>query len=370
MRGAIFPQSMTLFSYMAKRYALQIGLTFLVLTAFLYFLDITELARRLGQKDADFPIWQIMALSLLKMPSQITIILPFSILFGSMLCFFFWSKSHEFTIARATGQSIWSALYPVFVVAFCIGALEISLINPIAATTAKQHERQMEAIFGQSEKSKIAISTNGLWFKDSSAGNNLIINGTSLDAEKAVIYEPVVYQIQTDGLLQWRLTAENMRLTENGWILSDVIRTDLQGTSEELGDVLLPTTLSTSDILSSRQAAHTIPVYQLPYFINVQKLAGFPVTEHQVFLHQLFATPLEFIGIVMIAASITLSHFSRMIKTKLFVYGVAAGFGFYFLSDLIYLLGSSSRIPYLFAGYGPAILLCAIGGFFVARIDE
>ena len=366
----LLPQSMTLFSYMAGRYAVQIALTFVILTAFLYFLDITELARRLGQKDADYPIWQLMGISFLKLPSQISVVLPFSILFGSMMCFFFWCKSHEFTIARATGQSIWSALYPVFVVAFCIGVIEISLINPIAATTAKQYDRQMEQIFGQKPNSSISISTNGLWFKDSSAGNNLIINGAQLDVEKATIYNPVVYQVQTDGLMQWRLTADQMRLTDNGWILTDVTRTYPQGQSDILGDVLLPTSLSASDILSSRQSAHTIPVYQLPYFINTQKLAGFPVTEHQVFLHQLIATPLEFIGIVMIAAALTLSHFSRMIKTKLFVYGVAVGFGFYFLSDLIYLLGSSSRIPYLFAGYGPAIILCAVGGFFVARIDE
>ena len=370
MKASLFPQSITLFVYMATRYAVQIGLTFLVLSAFLYFLDVTELVRRLGEKDADFPIWYVMGISLLKMPGQIALILPFSILFGSMLCFFFWNKSHEFTIARATGQNIWSALYPIFFVAFVIGVIEITLINPIAATTAKQHERQMELIFGQKSQSSISISTSGLWFKDTSAGNNLIINGNQLNAENATIYQPVLYQIQEDGLLLWRLTASEMRLTENGWIISDATRTDALGETKEMGDVLLPTALSKSDILTGRQAAHTIPVYQLPHFITVQKVAGFPVTEHQVFLHQLLASPLEFIGIVMIAASITLSHFSRMVKTKLFVYGIGAGFGFYFLSDLIYLLGSSSRIPYLFAGYGPAILLCALGGFFVARIDE
>ena len=90
MKVSLFPQSITLFVYMATRYAVQIGLTFLVLSAFLYFLDVTELVRRLGEKDADFPIWYVMGISLLKMPGQIALILPFSILFGSMLCFFFW----------------------------------------------------------------------------------------------------------------------------------------------------------------------------------------------------------------------------------------------------------------------------------------
>ncbi len=87
-------------------------------------------------------------------------------------------------------------------------------------------------------------------------------------------------------------------------------------------------------------------------------------------MHQLFATALDFIGIAMIAAAITLSQFSRMFRIRLILYGVCTGFGFYFLSDLSYLLGSTAKVPYLFAGYGPALIMCLIGFFWVARIDE
>ena len=61
----------------------------------------------------------------------------------------------------------------------------------------------MEQIFGRNQ-TLASLFQQIVWFKDSSAGNNLIINGAQLDVEKAKI-QPVVYQVQTDGLMQWNL---------------------------------------------------------------------------------------------------------------------------------------------------------------------
>ena len=365
----LLPQSAILFSYMGVRYAKQVLLALLILSCFLYFLDVTELARRMSERDADFPIWQVMLISLLKLPSLLDLLLPFSILFGSISCFFFWSRSHEFTISRAIGQTIWSALYPVYFVAFLFGIIHIALINPIAAATSSQYDRWNEEIFGKTENN-ISISTSGLWLKDTSAGNNYIINGAQLNIEDETLSSPVIYQLQENGLLSWRMTAELLRFTDGGWVLTNVTKTNTLGGTEILGDVILPSEISTTDIFSNRQSAHTVPFYRLPSFISLQKQAGFPIIEHQVFMHQLFATPFEFIGIAMIAAAITLSQFSRMFRIRLIIYGICSGFGFYFLSDLSYLLGSTAKVPYLFAGYGPALIMCLMGFFWVARIDE
>ncbi len=142
----ILPQSSFLFNYGRSLY--KAGIACLAdIKLFLYFLDVTELARRISERDAEFPIWQVMLISLLKLPRLFDLLLPFSILFGSISCFFFWSRSHEFTISRAVGQTIWSALYPVYVVAFLFGIIHIGLINPIAAATSAQYDRWNEENF-------------------------------------------------------------------------------------------------------------------------------------------------------------------------------------------------------------------------------
>ncbi|MGB2302731.1 MAG: hypothetical protein ACPH9D_09285, partial [Candidatus Puniceispirillaceae bacterium] len=64
----ILPQSSILFSYMGVRYTKQVLLALLILSCFLYFLDVTELARRISERDAEFPIWQVMLISLMKLP--------------------------------------------------------------------------------------------------------------------------------------------------------------------------------------------------------------------------------------------------------------------------------------------------------------
>ena len=365
-----FHYSPTLFIYLGLRYAAQVALALLILISFIYFLEVIELSRRITQKGDDYSFFYVMVISLFNLPHLMSKVFPFAILFGSIGCFYFWNKSHEFTISRAVGQSIWGALLPAFAVAFALGLAHILIVNPIASATVKQYQHHLESIFGKSDASDISISTSGIWFRDGTEGNNLIIHGTQLDIENAQIVQPALYQLQPDGLLAWRIVAEQMRLTESGWIVNDAGKVTGDGVTSEIGDVLLPTAMQPSDIAQTKQSADTVSIYQLPRFISIQKAAGLSVTEHLVFFHQLVATPLEFVGLAMLAASFTLAFYSRQFKIKLILYGVGAGFGFYFLSDLIYLLGSSARLPYLLAGYGPGLMICVLGGFLLARIDE
>ena len=66
-------------------------------------------------------------------------------------------------------------------------------------------------------------------------------------------------------------------LTMDG--LTDVTRTNRRQ-SDILGDVFI---YFPRQIFQTADSLPIPPVCQLPCFINTQKLAGFPVTEHQVF---------------------------------------------------------------------------------------
>ena len=86
----------------------------------------------------------------------------------------------NFLLGATTGQNIWQALLPVMATVFTFGLVHITIINPIAATTAKQYEYLMEEIFGNNSQSELSVSTNGIWMRDVEGSNNLIINGETL----------------------------------------------------------------------------------------------------------------------------------------------------------------------------------------------
>lgn len=365
-----FVLPMTLFTYLSGRYLRIVLLATLALVSFISFIEIIEILRRVASKAPDLSSIYVVLISLLNIPRILDQALPFGVLFGSIACFHLWSRSHEFLVARVMGQNIWQALMPVMLTAFCIGCVQVAIINPIGSAAAKQYNFVMETVFGETDKSELSVLTNGIWVRDNDATHNIIINGGSLEVQNSLILDPIIYHLNPNGQLQWRTQAASMKLTENGWIIADAVRVSNAGENTILGNVIMPTVLRPSDLSESSLPPKTVSIYKLPNFIEVQQRAGLPVNPHLVFMHQLLSTPLKLTGLALLAASLTLTSFSRQTKIRIILVGVAAGFGIYFLSNFVYFLGSSAKIPYLLAGWGPAVMICLLSGFLLARADE
>jgi len=360
----------TLSGYFSRRYIQLVLTATFILVSFISFIEIIELLRRAGNKAPDISALYLVLISLLNIPGLIDQTLPFGVLFGSIICFYLWSRTHEFLIARTMGQNIWQALMPVILSVFLLGSLHVAIINPVSAVATKHYSFLMKSIFGEGERSGLSVLTNGVWVRDFDASYNMIINGGTLEVTKSLITEPVVYQLGNRGELVSRLQAASMKLTENGWIISDAVRISNSGETKVLGDIILPTILQPSDLAESKLPAKTVSIYKLPKFIAVQQRAGLPVNSHLVLFHQLLSTPLKLAGLALLAAAFTLTVYSRQTKTRLILVGTATGFAIYFLSNFVYLLGNSAKIPHLLAGWGPAVMICLLSGFLLARADE
>ena len=366
----IWTPPLTLFSYLAKNYIIKILIALLVLICLITFIDVIEFLRKTGERQIEISLLKVISITLLKIPSQLDNLLPFSVIFGSITCFYLWNKNNEFLQARTSGQNIWQAISPVIFSLTAIGIINIIIINPIAATTIKQHDFLLSSIFGKKSVNEMSISTSGIWIRDTKIDYDLFINGDQLELNDAIIKNPTVYHLQKNGQLTWRMQAKQIFLTNGGWIINNAIKTENSGLTSKLGNIIIPTEMDPSDLSESNRSAKTINIYRLPNFINVLEKAGLPADKHKVLLHQIISTPFKLIGLAILTASFTLIKFSRKTEVKLIFLSMVISFGFYFLSDLIYILGNSAKIPYLLAGWGPSLIICAFGGFFLARVDE
>ena len=316
----------------------------LALVSFISFIEIIEILRRVASKAPDLSSIYVVLISLLNIPSILDQALPFGVLFGSIACFHLWSRSHEFLV-RVMGQNIWQALMPVMLTAFCIGCVQVAIINPIGSAAAKQYNFVMETVFGETDKSELSVLTNGIWVRDNDATHNVIINGGSLEVQNSLILDPIIYHLNPNGQLQWRTQAASMKLTENGWIIADAVRVSNAGENTILGDVIMHTVLRPSDLSESSLPPKTVSIYKLPNFIEVQQRAGLPVNPHLVFMHQLLSTPLKLTGLALLAASLTLTTFSRQTKFVLFWLALRLDLGFIFYPTLFTFLVVQQKSP-------------------------
>ena len=366
----IWTPPITLFFYFAFNFLKHVLFCVLGLLAFVSLLDVVELMRRVGATGVDVGTSFIILTSFSNLPNLLEQMLPFGVFGGSIICFYFWSRNHEFVTARTFGQNIWQASAPVFAASILIGLFQIMVMSPVTSTLSKHYEDQMDQLFANRAQSNLSVSSNGVWLRDRIDNRTVIIHGQKLDADIARIENAVLYVIADNGVLLSRIKTNDMQLVDNQWRMSQTTRFANDGTSEILGDIGMNSILDKRSLSLTIRPPHTINVYGLPNFISVLKDAGLGTETYQVYFHQLLSTPLKLLGLVMLAASITLTQFSRQHRLRLVIWALASSFGFYFASDLIFVLGNSSRLPYYVAGWAPALLILSIGAVLLARVEE
>ena len=97
--------------------------------------------------------------------------------------------------------------------------------------------------------------------------------------------------------------------------------------------------------------------------------AGFSALRHRLYYNSLLSGPLLLCAMVLIAATFALRP-GRGGTGRLVVAGVGTGFTFYILSDLVYAMGLSGRLPVELAAWVPAIVCLLLGGSSLLHLED
>src|SRR6201993_3817291 len=96
-----------------------------------FLIDYIELLRRAATKSG-VTLGVLLEMAALKLPHTAQEVMPFAVLFGTMLAFFRLTRNNELVVARAAGVSVWQFLTPAVVVAILVGITAVTVFNPIA----------------------------------------------------------------------------------------------------------------------------------------------------------------------------------------------------------------------------------------------
>src|SRR5260370_25976368 len=143
-----------------------VGVTFL--------LDYLELIRRGGTR-AQATWGTLLEMAALKLPHTAQDVMPFAILFGTMLAFWKLTRSNELVVARAAGVSVWEFLTPAILVALLVGVVAVTLFNPIASPLEASYEKLDNRILRRASNPS-SLSNAGLGLRqDAAAGGPSVI---------------------------------------------------------------------------------------------------------------------------------------------------------------------------------------------------
>jgi lipopolysaccharide export system permease protein len=359
----------TLSAYIARQFFVWFCGVFGTMVSVTFLLDYIELMRRGGAKTQ--ATWStLLEMAALKLPHTAQDVMPFAILFGTMLAFWRLTRSNELVVARAAGVSAWEFLTPAVLVAMLIGVVAVTVFNPIASSMEASYERLDARILRQGGD-PLSLSNAGLWLRQSDAdGGQIVIHGDKLPSPDLVLDHVTVFFLNQQTQFTSRIEARSARLDDGAWAIEDGQRFRSGQPPEPVAELRVPTSLTSSKIEESLASPDTMSFWELPGFISLLEQSGFSAQRHRLHLNVLLARPFLFCAMVLVAATFSLRMQRRGGAGMLIVSGVAAGFLLYFLSDIVFALGLSAKIPVLLAAWTPTGISMIFGSSMLLHLED
>lgn len=362
--------SPTLSLYIGRHFLVGFFSLFALFLLIILLFDSIELLRRAASKpDVTFPM--VMEMALLKLPFLGQETFPFAVLFGGMTVFWRLTRSNELAITRAAGVSAWQFLLPVVFLAFILGALQATVISPLASTTLARFE-QLEATRFEGHSSSLSLSRAGLWLRQADEEGHSVVHATRVLQDGANIQLRNVFVILYEGKngFRGRLNAKSAMLEDGFWHLKKVWIYEPERPEVFRKDHWLATDLTLNKIQDSFAPPETMSFWDLPAFIDTLEEAGFSALRHRLYWHTLLASPILTSAMILIAATFTLRHARRGGTTFIIAGGIFTGFVLYFVSDVVFALGLSDSIPIVLAAWAPSGVAMLLGATMLLHLED
>ena len=359
----------TLSAYIARQFFVWFCGVYGAMLSISFLLDYIELLRR-GAMKAGVTLGVLLEMAALKLPHTAQEVMPFAVLFGTMLAFWRLTRNNELVIARAAGLSVWQFLTPAVVVALLVGVIAVTVFNPVASSMESTYE-QLDKRFLRQGSDQLALSNSGLWLRQSEpGGGQIVIHGDKLVAPELLLNQVTLFFFNSTHQFTSRIEAQSARLEDGEWVIDGGRRWETSDQSVPVPELRLPTKFTSHRIEESLASPDTMSFWALPGFIDLLEQSGFSAQRHRLQFNILLARPFLFCAMVLVAATFSLRMQRRGGTTLMIVSGVAAGFLLYFISNIVFALGLSAKLPVLLAAWTPTGVSLIFGISMLLHLED
>jgi lipopolysaccharide export system permease protein len=359
----------TLSRYIAIRFLAWCAIVFAAMEVIVFLLDYVELIRRAASRQGATLI-SLLEMAALKQPYMAQQIMPFAILFGTMLLFWRMTRSNELVIARSAGVSAWQFLTPAIGVSFLVGVFAVTIFNPIASVTQARYEALEEHVL-KTSINNMTVSSTGFWLRQSDeSGSAAVIHADNMKMPQTLLTDVTVLTFAENTKLTSRIDAKSASLGDGTWHIANGMRWTPTQQATPFATIDLPTNLTPNKIQEGFAAPETMSFWQLPGFISLLESSGFSAQRHRLYFDALLAKPFLFAALVVVAAVFSLRMHRRGGVSLMIGAGIASAFSLYFLSDVVLALGLAAAIPVALAAWTPTGVSWLIGASLVFHLED
>ena len=263
----------TLFRYIVGQFFVWCSSVFLAMLLIVFLLDYIELIRRGGSRP-EATLLVLLEMAALKQPHMAQQIMPFAILFGTMMAFWRMTRMNELVVARAAGVSVWQFLAPPLAGSIFVGVVTVTIFNPIASILQSRYEA-LESRILRGSGDQLSLSRSGLWLRQSeNDGNNSVVHAERLLPKHPELEDVMILSFD-DMQLVGRIDAKRAVLRSGKLGGNRRHPLDAGQAAGAFQAVVVPTNLTATKIQESFASPETMSFWELPGFIQLLESSGF-----------------------------------------------------------------------------------------------
>ena len=372
---------MILQRYVARRFVRQFLMVLAIFAAILFLIDIIEEIRRFGGRDIG--LIGLAGLAALNITASLYGILPLLALLAGIALFLGLSRSSEMVAIRAAGRSGLRILWAPTITAVVLGAILVSVMNPMVAATTKRYDEAAARAAGEVPQT-VSLGRGAVWLRQGvparaagtgEDGGQIVIRASRASPDATTLYDATFLVFdETQGPVR-RIVAQSARLVDGAWALTGVKEWPLGAANPEsaamaLPGLTLPTELTAARIRDGFGAPDAVPIWQLPDFISGLERAGFSALRHKVWLMMELARPFLMGAMVMVAAVFTMRPMRGRRSGMLVLTAFIAGVALFFLRNLTQVLGEAGEVPPAFAAFTTPLVAALLALTVLLRLEE
>jgi lipopolysaccharide export system permease protein len=304
----------------------------------------------------------------LRLPSIVSVILPFSVLMAALVTLARLARNNEILALKAGGMSFYRLLLNLIPVALLIGALNFLLNDQILPPANKALELWSvteEATSVNSPPPKQA----SIWARDGST----FIRIEAVLESGAELRGVTLFRRNEKGVLIELVIARRAIFESDRWQFSDVSRLSLgagaSGDPELFSELIWDTSLTPNHFADLAADPAVLSFIDLWRFIMHPEVGSRPYSFYQTWFQRKFVLPWTAVLMILLAAPVA----QGLQRHGGFAAGLAVGVGLgflYFVSEgLMLTLGETGVIPSSIAVWGPGFLFGILGIVALLRIE-
>jgi len=348
---------------LASKYIL---INLIIITIFVLFLNLLEISRILEKENTTLGFFLL--LSLLKLPTIISEIIPFVVILSIAFLFKNLITNNELISIRNMGFSILDIFKPIAIAIFLFGLFILLFINPLAAN----FENNFNNLTSKKYPNMYSIKfiNEGMWIKNISEDNNInYINISKINLDNMNAEEIKILNI--NNKFNKIIIAEKGEIIDKIFKLQNVSIFNINNDKfEKVEFYNLILNFDKSNIIDSILNFKFIPFYK--YKKHVNNLKKFNLHSSEVSLYYL-SEILKPIFLVIIG--FTVMGFSGKFKRnesffKVLFISILIGFLIFLLKEIVTTLTTTMKISFIFSYFIIFMFPLMIGLYQIIRIES